>query len=102
MPRYIFVEEKEFSDNLQSIFFDCFNIVIKDHFPKGLEIPQPEPDRYITKKEAAKLWGRSVSTIDNFRRAGILKRYRIGSAVRFKRSELLAAMEEMNKKGGKL
>jgi len=70
--------------------------------PIKIEKIEPEPDRYITKKEAAKLWGCSVSTIDNYRRAGILKRYRIGSAVRFKRSELLEAIEEMNKKGGKL
>ena len=96
--------EEQFEHKIQSIFFDCFRIAFKDYFPKGFEIPQPDPEQdfYITKKEAAKLWGCCTSTIDNYRRAGILKRYRIGSAVRFKRSELLEAIEEMNKKGGKL
>jgi len=51
---------------------------------------------YLTKKEAAKLLSCSVSTIDNYRRAGILKRYNIGSSVRFKKVDVLATMEQVN------
>jgi len=44
----------------------------------------------ITKKQAAALINCSVSTIDNARRAGKIKAYRIGAkAVRFEKSEVL-------------
>lgn len=64
--------------------------------------PSSEPDPYLNKKEAAKLLRCSVSTVDNYRRAGTLKRYNIGSSVRFKRSELLEMIEHLAtlKKGG--
>lgn len=59
----------------------------------------PEPideDRLINKKEAARLLSCSTSTIDNYRREGKLKRYKVGSGVRFKRLEVLGLVE--NKK----
>lgn len=44
----------------------------------------------ITKKQAAALINCSVSTIDNARRAGKIRAYRIGAkAVRFEKSEVL-------------
>lgn len=54
-------------------------------------------DRYLSKKEAAKLWGCCTSTIDNYARRGVLTRHYVGSAVRFKRSEVLEVIQTMNK-----
>ena len=62
------------------------------------KVSEPQKDRLLTKKETANLLSCSVSTIDNYRRKGILKRHHIGSAVRFKKNEVLAAIEQMNDK----
>jgi len=57
-------------------------------------------DRFLSKKEAAKLCGCAVSTIDNLRRKGILKTYRLstgetkGNPV-FLRSEVIEAIKSM-------
>ncbi len=64
--------------------------------------PESQPE-YLTKKEAAELLKCSIATIDNYRRNGKLKRYNhLGHIVRFKRSEVLAAIEgkSINKKRG--
>lgn len=83
-------DEKGFEKKVQSIFFDCFNVVFNSHFPKGLSTaPADNDDGLITKKEAAKLLSCSTSTIDNYRRSGKLKKYNVGTSVRFKKSEVL-------------
>ena len=75
--------------------------IVEQAVLKAFENHQPptltssEPDPYLTKKEAAKFLSCSVSTIDNYRRAGTLKRYNFGSSVRFKRSELLQMIEHL-------
>ena len=49
-------------------------------------------NEYLTKKEAAMYAKCSVSTIDNYRRTGILKVHYLGNQVRIKRSELERVM----------
>ena len=48
---------------------------------------------YLTKKEAAQIANVATSTIDNWRREGKIPIYRFGSAIRFKKSELLEFLE---------
>lgn len=80
--------------NLENLILDLKHSTI----PKLLEKPKhPNPNQFLTKKEAAKLLSCSVSTIDNYRRAGKLKRYNIGSSVRFKRTALLGMLADLNK-----
>lgn len=57
----------------------------------------PQPERLINKKEAAKLLGVSLSTIDNYRRKGILIPKKIHGVVRFRSSEVLKAIDELQK-----
>lgn len=45
---------------------------------------------YVSKREAARLLSCSQSTIDNYARAGRLKRHYIGKSVRFDRLEVLS------------
>ena len=89
-------------NDLETLIIDCVNACLKQHQPE--ETTQPEPQlEYITKKEAAELLKCSIATIDNYRRSGKLKRYNhLGHIVRFKRSEVLAAIEgkSINKKRG--
>ena len=64
------------------------------------EQPQPappstpdDPERLISKKEAARLLSCSQSTIDNYRRAGVLEAIKLGKAVRFRRGDVLAVVQ---------
>jgi excisionase family DNA binding protein len=50
-----------------------------------------EVEKLLTKKEAAELLSVSLATVDNYRRNGTIPSYRIGSAVRFKKNELIQA-----------
>jgi len=44
---------------------------------------------YVSKKEAARFLGCSPGTIDNFARAGTLKRAYVGKSVKFLRTEVV-------------
>ena len=46
------------------------------------------PEEYITRVEAAKLFKVSIKTISEWCKKGILKPYRLGKFIRFKKSEL--------------
>ncbi|MET3732924.1 helix-turn-helix domain-containing protein [Moheibacter stercoris] len=56
-------------------------------------------DKLLTRKESAKFFGVSISTIDNWRREGKIIPYYIGSKVRFKRGELEQAMVKLKNDG---
>ncbi|PTM11094.1 MAG: hypothetical protein DA408_14475 [Bacteroidetes bacterium] len=58
------------------------------------EQEETEQERLLDKKQAAKVLGVSVSTIDNMRRDGFLTPYRFGKAVRFKLSDLYELTEK--------
>lgn len=56
------------------------------------QINQPKPkeiESYINKREAAQIGNVCTSTIDNWIRAGYIKKYKLGDAVRIKLSELI-------------
>lgn len=58
-----------------------------------------EPDtapELLNKKQAAALLAVSQSTVDNYARAGIIERIKLGKAVRFRRAELLALTNPKN------
>lgn len=58
--------------------------------------PPDDPERLISKKEAARLLGCSQSTVDNYRRAGVLEAVKLGKAVRFRRGDVLAVVQPQN------
>lgn len=49
----------------------------------------------ITRKQAAKMIGVSVTTLDMWTREGRLRKHRIGRTVRFKRDELIASFKSL-------
>jgi len=53
--------------------------------------PVAEPDRFITKKEVATLFGVSEVSVWDWQRKGLLTGYRIGNLVRYKYSEVMAS-----------
>ncbi|MEI6410260.1 MAG: helix-turn-helix domain-containing protein [Bacteroidota bacterium] len=58
------------------------------------------PDGYLTRQEVSDLLKVSLVTVSDWTNKGILKAYRLGQKVFFKRAEIDAAMVEI-KKGGR-
>lgn len=83
---------------LENIVLDCLK-AYHQHNPQpqpAPPTPTDDPERLISKKEAARLLGCSQSTIDNYRRAGVLEAVKLGKAVRFRRGDVLAVVQPKN------
>lgn len=57
-------------------------------------VQPPEPqgakeEEFLTAKEVSKLLGVSLVTLHNWKKKGMIKYYRFGSRIRFKKSEVL-------------
>lgn len=78
-------------EDLQALIIDSVNACLRAQTRQQNRFTDSEPtEARITKKQAAALINCSVSTIDNARRAGKIRAYRIGAkAVRFEKSEVL-------------
>ncbi|WP_282629624.1 helix-turn-helix domain-containing protein [Empedobacter sedimenti] len=60
--------------------------IVKEQVAKELEKNKQElkeKDTYLTKEEAASMFGISVSSVDNYKRNGLIPYTKIGRAVRF-------------------
>jgi len=55
------------------------------------------PPEYVTRKEAAKILKVSLVTIHDWNKKRILKPYRLGNLIRYKRTELDKALIDINK-----
>ncbi len=55
-------------------------------------------DGFLTRQEAADLIKVSVTTIDTWRRIGLIQGYRINSRIRFSKAELLEAVKKNSPK----
>ena len=83
-------------NELENLIIDSVNACLKVHTPQPQPAPPATPDdpeRLISKKEAARLLGCSQSTIDNYRRVGRLKSVKLGKSVRFRRGDVLAVAQ---------
>lgn len=63
--------------------------------------PVAEPDRFITKKEVATLFGVSEVSVWDWEKKGLLTGYRIGNLVRYKYSEVMASPKMIQRGGQK-
>jgi len=54
-----------------------------------------QPVEYLTRKETAKLLKVSLVTLSDWNKKGILKPYRLGNLIRYKRTELEQALIEI-------
>lgn len=52
-------------------------------------------DEYLTRKDVAKMFKISLVTVHEWSKKGILKPHKIGTRVRFKKTEVMAAIKEM-------
>ena len=71
------------ADELISKTADAVIAKLKDYFPK-----QNNSIEYITRKEASELLKMSLPTLSLYCKKGLIPSYRIGSNIRFKKSEI--------------
>ena len=57
--------------------------------------PPKQETEYITRKEAAKVLGVSLPTLNEWTKTGIVQGYRIASRVRYKRAELETSLSKI-------
>ena len=68
---------------------------VKNEFLKlGTNTP-PEVVEYITRKETALILGVSLVTLNEWTKTGIIQGYRIGSRVRYKKTEVLSSLQKV-------
>ncbi len=60
-----------------------------------------QPEIWMSRKEVGELLGISLVTIHNWSRDGILKAYKIGNRVRFKRSDIEETLLISNRRASK-
>lgn len=54
-------------------------------------------EEYLTRQEVSKLLGVSLVTLNSWDRKGVLKPYRIGSQVRYKKSQIEESLQEIRR-----
>ena len=60
------------------------------------ELPKPkEPEELLTRKQAAALIGVTLPTLHTYSQRGLIKTYNIGRNVRFKKSEVLESLRQV-------
>jgi len=78
-------------EELEALIKEC----IKSEIQKAVSPPKEEEDTLITRKEAAKLLNVSTTTLSGYCKSGVLVSYRIGSLIRFKKSQVISSLQEV-------
>ncbi len=81
-------------EELKQAIISEIRIELKEMSKKFQPVRPPE---YVTRKEAAKILKVSLVTIHDWNKKRILKPYRLGNLIRYKRSELDQALININK-----
>ncbi len=83
-------------DQLEQRIAEVVRKELKAHGPRD----QPTlPDELLSRKAAAAVLGVSLPTLHEYTQRGVLPAYRLGSRVRYKRAELIAALETIRSAG---
>lgn len=81
---------------IEDLTAEISSAVIKQITPIINRAPQAQPrEELMTRKEAAKLLGITLPTLFKWTQSGKIIGYRIGSRVRYKRSELNGALSQI-------
>lgn len=87
-------------EEVEEYMFRLFNGLLEKISNPASPVQNPESnDELITRREAADLLKmKSLVTIDKLAKKGLLKKHRLGTVVRFKKSEVLAFSQSQSKK----
>ncbi len=82
------------AEELETIFDNRLRIVLREFSAQSTRhqdnVPGQAAPPYVSKREAARLLGVCVASVDNAARRGDLTRRYVGKAVRFDRQQVLA------------
>lgn len=88
--------------DLEALVIDCVQVCLKRHAAQQPAQPDAIPGvaspLYASKRESARILGCSQGTLDNYRRAGKLKAYKLGKSVKFLRNDILALAKSYTSK----
>lgn len=82
------VTEEEFTDKLL--------LGVKKMFDSFSDTSNKNTDQLFTREETAKFLSISLTTLWDYTRKGIVPAYRLGNKVRYKKSEVMEALKQMN------
>ncbi|MCU4158382.1 helix-turn-helix domain-containing protein [Carboxylicivirga sp. A043] len=71
--------------------------LIKEAILEGKKQKEEVPEEYLTRDEASKILKVSLPTLWHWNNKGILKPYRIGNKIRYKKSEIDSCLISINK-----
>lgn len=76
---------------------NAFTDIVRSELKKELQqlVPSQQPEDLLTRKETASLYGVSLHTLHDWTISGKVPAYRIGSRVRYKRSEVEASLNQI-------
>lgn len=83
-------------DELRSLIAETVRAEIQTHIPAPAE-PFADFPELLTRRQTAQLLGVSLASLDNWTATGRLRKHRIGAAVRFKKAEVLAALDNLQR-----
>ena len=89
MSNLILISKEE----LKALLADTVTAAIRDNFPKNED--REELPEYLTRKQVAQYLACSLATVDNYSRAGLLKKVYINGLPRFNRDEVRRALEAL-------
>ena len=80
--------------DFETLIRECVKSELQNHIPTP-----PQDEEFITSTETAKILGVSKVTLHHWRKEELIKFYRIGTRIRFKKSEVLEALQTTKKYG---
>jgi len=82
-------------------FKEQFRELIREEFQLShkSQTEKPEPEELLNSAQTAKLLGVSKVTLHKWKLEGKVKSYRIGTRIRFKKAEVLTALQTIKTRG---
>ncbi len=74
---------------------DLISKGLKEPLQELLTNPEPQQEKYLTRKEVSHLLSISLPTLGDWVKRGLIQSYRIGNRVFFKASEIDASLKQI-------
>lgn len=88
-------------DELKTVISKTVTDAIQTVIPPQEKDPFADYPENLTRSQTKEILGvKSLATVDNYANQGILNKRKIGSTVRYKKTEVLDALKSMDKKKG--
>jgi excisionase family DNA binding protein len=83
-------------EDLKTLLSEVVRSELQNHIPTRKEPFEDFPE-LLSRQQTAELLGVSLATLDNWAATGRLQKHRLGATVRFKKTELLNALNSLQR-----